>query len=62
VQLHLPVDEEMIIVDNIEVFKKNGFDFETDEFAALTQRVKLTAMPFSKHNTFGVEGNSFKLF
>jgi len=51
-----PVDE-MIVMDNVEVFRANGFDFKIDEDAAPTQRLKLIAYPFSKNTEFGVQGN-----
>jgi DNA mismatch repair protein PMS2 len=49
-----PVDE-MIVMDNMEVFRANGFDFTVDEDAAPTQRLKLSAYPFSKNTEFGIQ-------
>ena len=51
-----PVDE-MIVMDNLEVFRTNGFDFQIDEDQVPTQRLKLTAYPFSKNTEFGIQGN-----
>lgn len=50
-----PVDE-MIVMDNLEVFRANGFDFKIDEDALPTQRLKLIAYPFSKNTEFGIQG------
>lgn len=37
----------------------NGFDFEIDEEAPPTKRVKLISYPFSKGAQFGVRGPQF---
>uniref|UniRef100_A0A6B2KX73 DNA mismatch repair protein S5 domain-containing protein n=1 Tax=Arcella intermedia TaxID=1963864 RepID=A0A6B2KX73_9EUKA len=52
--LELSTSDEMIVMDNIDVFRKNGFELEIDEKAKLTQRIKLTTYPFSKGAQFGV--------
>eukprot|EP00026_Physarum_polycephalum_P002224 Phypoly_transcript_02229.p1 GENE.Phypoly_transcript_02229~~Phypoly_transcript_02229.p1 ORF type:complete len:950 (+),score=182.31 Phypoly_transcript_02229:39-2888(+) len=52
--LELTADEEMVVIDNLEVFQNNGFLFAIDEDAPPRQRVKLTQCPFSKSITFGV--------
>ncbi|CAD7083664.1 unnamed protein product [Hermetia illucens] len=44
---------EMILMDNLEVFKANGFEFEIDQEAPATRRVKLLSKPFSKNWEFG---------
>ena len=53
--LELTAVNENILADNVEVFRKNGFEFEIDETAPPTKRVKLTSLPMSKNWTFGVE-------
>lgn len=53
--LGLTAVNENILVDNIDIFRKNGFDFEIDENAQATKRVKLTSVPVSKNWTFGME-------
>ncbi|XP_033631128.1 mismatch repair endonuclease PMS2-like [Asterias rubens] len=53
--LELTAVNESILIDNLDIFKKNGFDFAIDEEATPTQRVKLTSLPMSKNWTFGKE-------
>ncbi len=56
-ELELTVTEESTIMDNLDIFRKNGFHFLIDENAPMRQRVKLVSIPFSKNKQFGVEGN-----
>ncbi|NXM00838.1 PMS2 endonuclease, partial [Tyrannus savana] len=51
--LNLTAVNETVLIENLEIFKKNGFDFVIDENAPVTQRVKLVSMPTSKNWTFG---------
>ncbi|KAI5623151.1 mismatch repair endonuclease PMS2 [Silurus asotus] len=51
--LHLPAVSETILIENLEIFKKNGFDFLIDENAPVMERVKLVSVPTSKNWTFG---------
>ncbi|KAB5555454.1 hypothetical protein PHYPO_G00034430 [Pangasianodon hypophthalmus] len=51
--LHLPAVSETILIENLEIFKKNGFDFLIDENAPVMERVKLISVPTSKNWTFG---------
>uniref|UniRef100_A0A670KFQ4 Mismatch repair endonuclease PMS2 n=1 Tax=Podarcis muralis TaxID=64176 RepID=A0A670KFQ4_PODMU len=51
--LNLTAVSESILMDNLEIFRKNGFDFVIDEDAPATQRVKLISLPTSKNWTFG---------
>uniref|UniRef100_A0A8B9HNC9 Mismatch repair endonuclease PMS2 n=1 Tax=Astyanax mexicanus TaxID=7994 RepID=A0A8B9HNC9_ASTMX len=51
--LHLPAVSETILIENLEIFKKNGFDFLIDEDAPVMERVKLVSLPTSKNWTFG---------
>ncbi|KAL4239948.1 hypothetical protein ACF0H5_000744 [Mactra antiquata] len=53
--LDLTSSNETILMDNIEIFKKNGFEFIIDEDGPPTQRVKLTSTPVSKNWNFGKE-------
>ncbi|XP_070579403.1 mismatch repair endonuclease PMS2-like isoform X2 [Ptychodera flava] len=53
--LELTSVNECVLMDNIEIFRKNGFDFLIDEEAEPTQRVKLLSLPMSKNWTFGKE-------
>ncbi|XP_071976594.1 mismatch repair endonuclease PMS2 [Engystomops pustulosus] len=52
-KLHLTAVNEIVLIDNIEIFKKNGFDFIFDEDAPIMERVKLVSLPTSKNWTFG---------
>ncbi|XP_066496461.1 mismatch repair endonuclease PMS2 [Tiliqua scincoides] len=51
--LNLTAVNESILMENLEIFRKNGFDFVIDEDAPVTQRVKLVSLPTSKNWTFG---------
>ncbi|GBP55923.1 Mismatch repair endonuclease PMS2 [Eumeta japonica] len=61
-QLELSGVNEQILMDNLEVFKKNGFTFDIDESALPTKRVKLIALPMSKNWVFGKEDIEELLF
>lgn len=54
-KLELTAANEAILMDNIEIFQKNGFDFEIDQNAEAMKKVKLISLPMSKNWTFGVE-------
>ncbi|CAN2390477.1 somatic hypermutation of immunoglobulin genes, partial [Pristimantis euphronides] len=51
--LNLTAVNELILRDNVEIFKKNGFDFIFEDDAAVMERVKLVSLPTSKNWTFG---------
>ncbi|KAM5301671.1 mismatch repair endonuclease PMS2 isoform 1-T1 [Glossophaga mutica] len=51
--LNLTAVNEAILLENLEIFRKNGFDFVTDESAPVTERAKLISLPTSKNWTFG---------
>ncbi|KAJ8413699.1 hypothetical protein AAFF_G00082060 [Aldrovandia affinis] len=52
-KLHLPAVSETVLIENLEIFQKNGFDFIIDEEAQVMERVKLVSLPTSKNWTFG---------
>ncbi|XP_027145624.1 mismatch repair endonuclease PMS2 isoform X2 [Larimichthys crocea] len=52
-KLHLPAVSENILIENIEIFRKNGFEFLVDEDGQVMERVKLVSLPTSKNWTFG---------
>lgn len=54
--LDITMVDEMMILDNLPVFKASGFEFAVDGNAPPTQRVKLIARPISKNTDFGVSG------
>lgn len=51
--LDLTAVNESVLLENLQVFKMNGFDFEVDETAPVSQRVKLAATPVSRNWSFG---------
>lgn len=51
--LHLPAISETVLMENLEIFRRNGFDFLVDEDAQVMDRVKLVSLPTSKNWTFG---------
>ncbi|XP_072415911.1 mismatch repair endonuclease PMS2 [Chiloscyllium punctatum] len=51
--LHLTAVNETVLMENLDIFRKNGFDFMINEEAAPTNRVKLVSLPMSKNWTFG---------
>nr|XP_026486804.1 mismatch repair endonuclease PMS2 isoform X1 [Vanessa tameamea] len=61
-QLELTGVNEQILMDNVGVFKKNGFTFKIDEDAPPTKRVKLLTIPMSKNWIFGKDDIEELLF
>eukprot|EP01132_Coremiostelium_polycephalum_P005974 gene5974-7442_t len=53
--IELTAEDEMIVIDNLELFKKNGFGFAIDLEAPPRSKVKLTSFPYSKGTTFGIK-------
>eukprot|EP00070_Physeter_catodon_P017964 XP_023977422.1 mismatch repair endonuclease PMS2 isoform X1 [Physeter catodon] len=51
--LNLTAVNEAVLIENLEIFRKNGFDFVIDEDAPVTERAKLISLPTSKSWTFG---------
>ncbi|XP_039755705.1 mismatch repair endonuclease PMS2 isoform X2 [Pararge aegeria] len=60
--LELTGVNEQILMDNLAIFKKNGFTFIIDEHAPPTKRVKLLTIPMSKNWMFGKEDIDELLF
>ncbi|XP_072230198.1 mismatch repair endonuclease PMS2 [Leuresthes tenuis] len=52
-KLHLTAVSENVLMENLEIFRKNGFEFLVDEDAQIMERVKLVSLPTSKNWTFG---------
>ena len=53
-RLELSAAAEMTLEDNLDIFQKNGFEFEIEEDASRGGgRVKLVAVPMSKNWNFG---------
>lgn len=51
IRLHVPASEELTISENLDVFKRSGFEISTDEVDGL----RLISVPFSKQTQFGVD-------
>lgn len=51
--LSFTLADEITVIDNLEVFKKNGFYFKIDYDAPITQRIHLISKPISKNFNFG---------
>lgn len=51
--LNLTAVNEAVLIENLEIFRKNGFDFIIDEEAPVTEKAKLISLPTSKNWTFG---------
>lgn len=60
--LGLTAINEMILIDNIKVFEMNGFRFDIDMEAPVTERVKLIGKPYSRNWEFGKEDIDELLF
>ncbi|XP_040845932.1 mismatch repair endonuclease PMS2 [Ochotona curzoniae] len=60
--LHLTAVNEAILLENLDIFRKNGFEFVIDEGAPVTQRAKLVSLPTSKNWTFGPQDIDELLF
>lgn len=60
--LHLTAVDEMVLIDNLQVFEMNGFRFDIDEKAEATKRCRLVGKPFSKNWEFGKEDIDELLF
>lgn len=54
--LELTAGEEMVVMDHLDVFAKNGFTFLISKDAPATKKLKLLSLPFTKQTQFGVEG------
>uniref|UniRef100_A0A3Q4I878 Mismatch repair endonuclease PMS2 n=1 Tax=Neolamprologus brichardi TaxID=32507 RepID=A0A3Q4I878_NEOBR len=52
-KLHLTAVSENVLIENIKIFRNNGFEFLIDEDAQVMERVKLVSLPTSKNWTFG---------
>ena len=52
-RLDLTAVSEDVLIENIEIFRRNGFDFVIDETAVPTKRVKMSQIPLSKGTVFG---------
>eukprot|EP00102_Acyrthosiphon_pisum_P007905 XP_003243755.1 PREDICTED: mismatch repair endonuclease PMS2 [Acyrthosiphon pisum] len=61
-QLELTAVNEIVLMENINVFQMNGFDFQFQQDAEPTKKVKLTMIPMSNNWSFGKEDVDELLF
>jgi DNA mismatch repair protein PMS2 len=56
--LDLMAMDEIAVMDNLDVLKKNGFVVDIDPEMPTGRRCKLISLPMSKETVFGIEGES----
>ncbi|KAJ8950011.1 hypothetical protein NQ318_002422 [Aromia moschata] len=60
--LELTAGNENLLMENLEMFKKNGFTFKIDNSAPCTKKIALTSIPVSKNCMFGKDDVDEMLF
>jgi len=55
-RLDLMAVDEIVVMDHIDTFKKNGFVIEVDPDAPVGEKSKLISLPMSKETVFGLDG------
>lgn len=53
--LELNAIDELIVLNHLETFRANGFDFDYDPNRPPLERLYLSAYPFSKNTQLGIE-------
>ncbi|RDD42073.1 DNA mismatch repair protein pms1 [Trichoplax sp. H2] len=53
--LFLTPTEEEVLMDNVNIFEKNGFSFSIDPDAPPTKRIKMTSVPYGRGCIFNEE-------
>ncbi|XP_049778930.1 mismatch repair endonuclease PMS2 [Schistocerca cancellata] len=61
-KLDLTYIKECLLIENLDIFNRNGFEFIIDETAEPTKRVKLSSIPISKNWMFGKDDIDELLF
>lgn len=61
-QLELTAVNELVLMENINIFQMNGFDFQFEQDAEPTKKIKLTMIPMSNNWRFGKEDIDELLF
>lgn len=54
--LELSAMDELVVMDNMDVLKKNGFVVEVDDEALVGRRCRLVSLPMSKDKVFDMKG------
>jgi hypothetical protein len=52
-RLGLTMISEEVVMDNLDIFRMNGFDFKIDRTEPPTKRVRMSQIPISKGTVFG---------
>ncbi|KAF5287266.1 hypothetical protein FQR65_LT02139 [Abscondita terminalis] len=60
--LELSHANEELLIENVDVFRKNGFKFIIDPNAPATKKIKLASIPISKNYIFGKDDIEEMLF
>ncbi|KAK2714036.1 mismatch repair endonuclease PMS2-like isoform X2 [Artemia franciscana] len=60
--LELTCSDESLLMENLQIFNKNGFEFNIDESGPSSKRIKLISLPYSRGITFGVSDIEELLF
>ena len=55
-KLDLMAVDEIVVMDHMDTFKKNGFIIEVDPEAPVGEKCKLVSLPMSKETMFGLDG------
>ncbi|CCE63633.1 hypothetical protein TPHA_0F01490 [Tetrapisispora phaffii CBS 4417] len=53
--VELSVVDELVVMENIEIFEKNGFKLEVDDDGNQGCKIRLTSLPVSKRTLFNIE-------
>lgn len=54
--LEVTANDELVVMQNLDIFRSNGFNFLVDDDAPATKKLKLTSHPFSFGTSFGLNG------
>lgn len=57
--LDLSASDELVVFDNLDILKSNGFDIQIDEDATSGNRCQLVSLPLSKSTVFDLKGRSY---
>ncbi|CUS09093.1 unnamed protein product [Tuber aestivum] len=55
-KLDLMAVDEIVVIDHIDTFRKNGFVIEIDPDAPVGEKCRLASLPMSKETVFGLDG------
>jgi len=55
IRLYIPREQELKVIENLDVFERNGFRIKVEADAEPCQQLLITSMPFVKGKTFSVD-------